>query len=157
MRKQIRFERRHVVPAFDDFDSHALKTILRTLIRCVRQDYEFCICPTTLQQDVIDCLVALRHLDEKLLELGLPAAETLVSYSSGDEAVDAAANPFPALVRGWISEQRQRFDEFLRRCVSMEDAVSWKPVHDTARHSASVVDLFTLFADTVEFFGKMVS
>jgi hypothetical protein len=131
------------------------QVVLEQLVRCVRQDYEFCLCPDELGQDVIDCLLALRYLDERLISLGVAPSATLVSYASGDEAVDRAANPFPALVRSWIGSQRARFEEYLQRCLAIEDERGWAPVHESVRHSTSVLDLFSLFSSTVDFFGTL--
>eukprot|EP01043_Picozoa_sp_COSAG02_P113508 COSAG02_NODE_49756_length_325_cov_0.442478_1_plen_76_part_01 len=72
----------------------------------------------------------LSALDEQLLSCGLQEADTMLGYrvSEVGQAEILADNRFPGLVETWLDEKRQQFDQFILRCIELEEQSHWTPV-----------------------------
>ena len=129
----------------------------------------------TLSPDVVRCIHCLHALDEQLVACGLPAEETLLGfkgsnggsggsstpaqYNGGSAAMVLEENRFPGLVEAWLDEKRLQFDNFVGRCIELEEECHWAPVLESEAavvyESSSVLDLFKLFSQAVDSFLDM--
>lgn len=124
----------------------------------------------TLTPEVVHCIKSLHALDEQLLACGLQKEETLLGYKVNEVGGAAAIeeNRFPGLVDIWLDEKRQQFDDFVSRCIELEEECHWTPVLQSDSpsgdgnqgapviyESSSVLDLFALFSQAVDSFLEM--
>jgi hypothetical protein len=150
VRDQVYAESKFSAPFFVNLHRQPLSVILLALVDCVKKDYANCSC-TLLGDDVIQCIATLRDLDCTLIEHGVAPTSTVLSQGN----CGATDDLFYGLAQAWIDDQRSKFDEHLKRGIVMEEESGWAPVLGSVRHSASVLDLFAMFSQTVDQFFEM--
>lgn len=150
LRNQIETEVRFSAPFFAEIHKRPLPLILGSFANCVREDCKNCT-SKELSDDVVKCMASLRDFDTLLEHHGLKFSSTTLEPGTCAPTMQA----FSGLVCGWIEDQRKKFDECLKRCVAMEEECGWRPALGTVCHSTSVLDLFSLFTQTVDHFIGM--
>jgi hypothetical protein len=103
----------------------------------------------TLDSDVASLLNSCQLLEDKLRKLcgnALPDYHVVVMCRR--------------LVSSWVANTRQKFPEYLHNSLNLEERDRdqvWQPVHPPdALHAANVMDVFTMFASTLDVFARMV-
>jgi hypothetical protein len=119
------------------------KMFLHTIGSRLRQDYESCRCPGTIDAEVVQALLRLLQLERRMRDCG---CETIIL--AHDDARHGGASPFSQLAWRWIDNRGQQFRSSIQAFVEYD---SWE-AKPPARTSFSLEGLFEMFRETMECF-----
>eukprot|EP01052_Picozoa_sp_SAG31_P060777 SAG31_NODE_19918_length_588_cov_1.106339_1_plen_176_part_10 len=73
----------------------------------------------------------------------------LLDHPNTKNKTSREAAPISGAVWTWVELQQKNFDSFMENLLKLEN---WEPVCDGVLHSSSIVDMFSMFRRTMDFF-----